>query len=177
MITRRTAIAAGSAMLATPAVGLPSRTAFPAGFFWGAATAGHQVEGNDVNDDVWFLENVQPTIFAEQSGDADNSFELWATDLDLAKSLSLNTYRFSLEWARIEPEPGLYSIAMLDHYKNIIDACRGARASPAGDLQSLHDRRSGSRVALAGSIPNLRSSSRASAIARPATSAPESAMR
>ena len=79
------------------------RTSFPDGFLWGAATAGHQIEGNNTASDSWVLENVKPTIFAEPSGDAVGSFDLWPDDLDLVKGLGLNTYRFSLEWARIEP--------------------------------------------------------------------------
>ena len=131
MIDRRALIATAGALAASGAVGVvPSRKAFPKGFLWGAATAGHQVEGNNVNADVWVLENIKPTIFAEPSGDADNSFELWQTDLDLVKSLGLNSYRFSLEWPRIEPEQGLWSIAMLDHYKRIIDGCRARGVTP-----------------------------------------------
>ena len=131
MIDRRALIATAGALAATSAVGVvPNRKAFPKGFLWGAATAGHQVEGNNVNADVWLLENIKPTIFAEPSGDADNSFELWQTDLDLAKSLGLNSYRFSLEWPRIEPEQGLWSIAMLDHYKRIIEGCRVRGLTP-----------------------------------------------
>jgi beta-glucosidase len=97
---------------------------FPAGFLWGTATAGHQVEGNNTASDLWLLEHVSPTPFAEPSGDAVNSFELWPRDLDLVRSLGLNSYRFSLEWARIEPEPGQFSVAMLDHYKSMIDGCQ-----------------------------------------------------
>jgi beta-glucosidase len=127
-IDRRNFIAAGAALAAAPALGkaasITPRRAFPKGFLWGAATAGHQVEGNNVNSDCWVMENVQPTVFAEPSRDAANSFALWATDLDLAKSLGLNTYRFSLEWPRIEPEKGLFSTAMLDHYKAVIEGCR-----------------------------------------------------
>lgn len=104
--------------------------AFPKNFLWGAATAGHQVEGNNVNSDLWVLENVKPTVFAEPSGDAVNSLMLWAQDLDLAKSLGLNSYRFSIEWARIEPEPGQYSLAMLDHYKAMIEGCRARGLAP-----------------------------------------------
>ena len=103
---------------------------FPKGFLWGAATAGHQVEGNNTSADLWLLENVKPTSFAEPSGDADNSFALWPKDLDLAKRLGLNSYRFSLEWARIEPEPGLWSAAMLDHYKQVLEGCRERGLTP-----------------------------------------------
>jgi beta-glucosidase len=107
----------------------PERT-FPNGFLWGAATAGHQIEGNNVNSDMWLLENLKPTTFAEPSADADNSFELWPEDLNLVRDIGLNSYRFSLEWARIEPEPGLFSVAILDHYKAIIEGCRSRGITP-----------------------------------------------
>lgn len=137
MINRRTIIGAGIAsasLAATPAFAakkkLPFNPSFPKGFLWGAATAGHQVEGNNVNSDTWLLENVEPTVFAEPSGDAVNSLALWPEDLNIVKSLGLNAYRFSIEWARIEPEPGLFSVAMLDHYKAIIDGCRARGLAP-----------------------------------------------
>lgn len=127
-LDRRTMIGAGLALAASPTSAIAAaskrRAEFPRGFLWGAATAGHQVEGNNVNADTWLLENVKPTLYAERSGDALNSFELWPQDLDLVKQMGLSTYRFSLEWARIEPEPGVFSIVMLDHYKRIIDGCR-----------------------------------------------------
>jgi beta-glucosidase len=131
-IDRRTLIAAGAAGAAALSVGRAAQAAggFPKGFLWGTATAGHQVEGNNVASDVWLVEQVKPTLFAEPSGDACNSFALWATDLDLVRSLGLNSYRFSLEWARIEPEPGQFSIAMLDHYKAMIDGCRARGLTP-----------------------------------------------
>src|ERR1700751_3998232 len=109
-IDRRALLAAAGASAAASALGgeaAAKGAGFPRGFLWGAATAGHQVEGNNVASDIWLLENVKPTMFAERSGDADNSFALWPQDLDLVRSLGLNTYRFSLEWERIEPEPGL----------------------------------------------------------------------
>ncbi len=132
-IDRRTLLGAGGALIASPSLAAGPRASnaqFPHGFLWGAATAGHQVEGNNVNSDQWLLENVRPTIAGPPSGDADNSFELWPADLDLVKSIGLNSYRFSLEWARIEPEPGMFSSAMLEHYKAIIDGCRARGLTP-----------------------------------------------
>ena len=124
---RRTLLGAGAALAALPLGATASAAtrgaAFPKGFLWGAATAGHQIEGNNVNSDIWLVENVKPTFFAEPSGDAANSFALWPQDLDLAKALGLNCYRFSIEWSRIEPEPGMFSLAMLDHYKAMIEGC------------------------------------------------------
>ncbi|MDE2301360.1 MAG: glycoside hydrolase family 1 protein [Sphingomonadales bacterium] len=115
---------------ASPARAAARDRAFPRGFLWGAATAGHQVEGNNVNSDCWVLENVKPTLFAEPSRDAANSFALWPKDLDLVRDLGLNTYRFSLEWARIEPEDGLFSTAMLDHYRAMITGCHARGLTP-----------------------------------------------
>lgn len=103
---------------------------FPDGFLWGAATAAYQVEGNNVNSDVWAMEHARPTVYAEPSGDAANSFALWPVDMDLVKRLGLNSYRFSLEWARIEPARGQFSLAMLDHYKAMIEGCRARGLTP-----------------------------------------------
>jgi len=136
MNMNRRQILVGAAALAAVG-GLRTRAAeaaatqtFPKNFLWGAATAGHQVEGNNTASDLWLLENIKPSDFAEPSGDACNSFELWPQDLDLVRSLGLNSYRFSLEWSRIEPEPGQYSLAMLDHYLRMIEGCRERGLAP-----------------------------------------------
>lgn len=137
MINRRHFLAMASATLSAPllakAAGSSTKPAtgqFPHDFLWGAASAGHQVEGNNVNSDIWLLEHAKPTIFKEPSGDACNSFELWETDLNLCRDLGFSSYRFSLEWARIEPEPALFSQAMIDHYKRIIEGCHQRNLVP-----------------------------------------------
>ncbi len=90
--------AAAAAMIGTPLAAQARRpgAAFPKDFLWGASTAAHQVEGNNLNADLWVIENLPGTMFADRSGDAANSFELWPTDLDLVKGMGLNSYRFSL---------------------------------------------------------------------------------
>lgn len=123
------ALAPGAA-LAKGRSASPLNPAFPSDFLWGAATAAHQIEGNNINADLWVIENVPGTIFADRSGDAANSFELWPVDLDLVKGMGLNSYRFSLEWARIEPDEGHFSNAMLDHYKAMIRGCRERGLQP-----------------------------------------------
>lgn len=130
LVNGATLAAAFSAAPAFAAKPKPFNPAFPKGFLWGAATAGHQVEGNNTTSDLWYLENLKPTIFAQPSGDAANSFLLWERDLDLAKSIGLNTYRFSLEWARIEPVKGQFSQAMIDHYGRIIEGCHARGLTP-----------------------------------------------
>ncbi|NYJ08545.1 glycoside hydrolase family 1 protein [Petropleomorpha daqingensis] len=105
-------------------------TTFPDGFLWGAATAAHQVEGGNVNNDHWEMEHAPHTPFVEPSGDACDSYHRWREDLDLVAGAGLNTYRFSLEWSRIEPEEGEFSRAALDHYRRMVDGCRERGLNP-----------------------------------------------
>ena len=97
--------------------------AFPADFIWGAATSAHQVEGNNLNSDWWEREYAGTSDVAEQSGDAADSFHRYPEDIRLLSGQGFGAYRFSLEWARIEPEEGRVSSAMLQHYRRMIDAC------------------------------------------------------
>ncbi|WP_110589611.1 family 1 glycosylhydrolase [Microbacterium suaedae] len=94
---------------------------FPTDFYWGVASAGHQNEGDNVHSDIWTLEHTSPTIFREPSGPACRAYEMWETDLDIVRDMGLNAYRFSVEWARIEPERGVIDTAALDHYEQVVD--------------------------------------------------------
>ncbi len=97
---------------------------FPEDFLWGTATAAHQVEGNNINSDFWLLERMPETLFAEPSGDTIDHYHRYAEDIALLAELGFNSYRFSIEWARIEPEEGFFSEAELNHYRRILEACR-----------------------------------------------------
>ncbi|WP_258804544.1 glycoside hydrolase family 1 protein [Pseudarthrobacter sp. NS4] len=103
---------------------------FPADFLWGVASAGHQVEGNNVNSDTWFLEHLPGTIFSEPSGDALDHYHRYREDIALIASLGFTSYRFSLEWARIEPAEGEFSTAGLNHYKRMLETCREHGLTP-----------------------------------------------
>jgi len=103
---------------------------FPAGFLWGVAGAGHQTEGDNTNSDTWFAEHVTPTVFAEPSGRACDSWTRWREDVGLAAGLGLTAYRFSVEWARVEPEEGAYSAEALGHYEAIVDECLARGLAP-----------------------------------------------
>jgi beta-glucosidase len=96
---------------------------FPTGFLWGVAAAGHQSEGDNTASDTWFAEHVTPSVFREPSGKACNGYELWREDVDLAADMALTAYRFSVEWARIEPTEGEFSAAALTHYEAIVERC------------------------------------------------------
>ena len=106
------------------------QTTFPDDFLWGTATAAHQVEGNNVNSDFWVLEHLPETIFVEPSGDAIDHYHRYPDDIALLAGLGFNSYRFSIEWARVEPEEGHFSTAMLDHYRRMAETCHRHRLKP-----------------------------------------------
>ncbi len=127
---------------------------FPKGFLWGAATASHQVEGDNRNDwSVWEKANAErlargseaafawnpnwerfraeatnPTNYI--SGTACDHWNRYAEDFDIVQSLGLNSYRFSIEWSRIEPEPGHFDEVALRHYGDMLAALRERNIEP-----------------------------------------------
>jgi beta-glucosidase len=103
---------------------------FPAKFLWGAATAAHQVEGNNINTDNWLLERAPNTMYQEPSGDACDHYHLYEQDINQLADLGFNAYRFSIEWARIEPEKGFFSRAELEHYRRMLEVCQKRELTP-----------------------------------------------
>ncbi len=103
---------------------------FPKDFMWGASTAAHQVEGNNINSESWVLEHLPGTIYAEPSGDAIDHYHRYSEDIALLAELGFNSYRFSIEWARIEPEEGEFSYAELEHYRRMLAACHEHGITP-----------------------------------------------
>jgi beta-glucosidase len=108
--------------------------AFPDGFLWGAATAAHQIEGNNLNNDWWKLEHDAARFGVQFSGDACDSYHRFDEDMRLLASAGLNAYRFSFEWSRIEPSPGKFSRALLAHYRRMIDTALGLGLTPVVTL-------------------------------------------
>ena len=91
---------------------------FDTGFLLGAATAAHQVEGNNTNSDCWAMEQMEHTTFTEPSLDAVDHYHRYCEDIALMADAGLNAYRFSIEWARIEPEEGRFDEKELRHYQD-----------------------------------------------------------
>jgi beta-glucosidase len=109
--------------------------AFPADFLWGASTAAHQIEGNNVNNDWWEREHAPGSSIAEPSGDACDSYHRYREDMALLAELGFDSYRFSLEWSRIEPEQGFFSRAEIDHYRRMAATCHEVGLTP---ILTLH---------------------------------------
>lgn len=97
-------------------------TEFRAGFLWGSATAAHQVEGGNHNNDWWEWEHRGDSPCQESSGDGIDHWNRYREDFALLASLGQNAHRFSLEWSRIEPAENEFSHAALDHYARVLDS-------------------------------------------------------
>ena len=106
---------------------------FPKEFLWGAATSAYQVEGDNALSDWWEWE--KRVNLKDASGKATRHYEFYAQDFDRAKELSHNCHRFSIEWARIEPEEGKFCEKELEHYKQVILALKERSLKP---IVTLH---------------------------------------
>lgn len=108
---------------------------FPEGFRWGVATAAHQIEGGNVNNDWWAWEHAPGSPCEEPSVDACDSWNRWEEDVELVASLGLDNYRFTVEWSRLEPEPGVWSHATVERYRRWCTALRERGIEP---ILTLH---------------------------------------
>lgn len=107
---------------------------FPQGFMVGASTAAHQVEGNNVHSDYWLQENVEHSQFVEPSGEAVDHYHRYEEDIRLMAEAGLNAYRFSIEWARIEPKQGEFDENEIEHYRKVIACCKENGVEPVVTL-------------------------------------------
>lgn len=88
---------------------------FPKGFLWGAATSSYQVEGSNIHAD-WEK--------FKSAGQACDQYHLYKQDFNLAKDLSHNSHRLSIEWSRIEPQEGQFDEAEIKHYVEVLKSLK-----------------------------------------------------
>ncbi|HMP67435.1 MAG TPA: glycoside hydrolase family 1 protein [Candidatus Paceibacterota bacterium] len=127
---------------------------FPFDFYWGTATASHQIEGGQNNDwSVWekkvakklaknskksFKKNPNWQKFQSEaenpdnyiSGQACDSWNKFEEDFNIIQFLGLKAYRFSIEWSRIEPEEGKFDEQAIARYKKMITSLRARKIEP-----------------------------------------------
>ncbi|PIW20257.1 MAG: hypothetical protein COW33_02895, partial [Anaerolineae bacterium CG17_big_fil_post_rev_8_21_14_2_50_57_27] len=110
---------------------------FPRGFLWGTATAAHQVEGNNTNNNWWAWEQQEGRIAnGEKSGLACDWWGgCWKEDFDRAAEAGQNTHRLSVEWSRIQPAPDRWDEDALEHYRHML---RGLRERGMTPMVTLH---------------------------------------
>ena len=100
---------------------------FPENFYWGAATASYQVEGGIENTD-WAKAARDGRV--PVCGLACDHYNRYEADFDLAEDLGHNAHRFSVEWARIEPEDGKFDESAIEHYRAVLQALRARNIEP-----------------------------------------------
>ncbi|WP_255506076.1 family 1 glycosylhydrolase [Mycolicibacterium sp. 018/SC-01/001] len=108
---------------------------FPPGFLWGTSLGAHQSEGNNLASDWWAIETAPDSPLPEPSGDAIDGYHRWNEDLELAADAGMHDFRFGIEWSRIEPADGHWSLANVQHYRRIIDRANELGLRP---LPTLH---------------------------------------
>ncbi|OGG50588.1 hypothetical protein A2763_04465 [Candidatus Kaiserbacteria bacterium RIFCSPHIGHO2_01_FULL_54_36] len=104
---------------------------FPDGFLWGASTASFQVEGGIENND--WAEAAREGR-APPAGAACDFYNRYEADFDIAKGLGMNAQRFSIEWARIEPQEGKFDEAEIEHYRGVLRALHARGLTPMVNL-------------------------------------------
>lgn len=131
---------------------------FPKDFLWGASTASHQVEGGTVNQwSQWELahatelaETAEKRLgwlpdwkeIREQAENPDNyvsgrgvdHYNRYEEDFDLLEKLQFNSFRFGLEWSRIQPEEGVFDKEAIAHYHRYIDSLNQRGIEPVMNL-------------------------------------------
>jgi beta-glucosidase len=111
-------------------ISLPA-LALPRDFKFCVSTAAHQVEGHNENSDWWLWENAPGKI---KNGDtslvATDSWNHLDEDIANMKWMGIDTYRFSVEWAKIEPREGEFDEAMIQRYVEQIEALKRAGIEP-----------------------------------------------
>ncbi|MBV8528296.1 MAG: glycoside hydrolase family 1 protein [Candidatus Dormibacteraeota bacterium] len=108
----------------------------PPDFLIGCATAAHQVEGGIDNDWSAFERQVPSPIAAGgRTTRAIDHHSRYREDLAQLAAAAQNAHRFSIEWARVEPSPGVFDRAALDHYGDVVRVCRDVGLEPVVTLQ------------------------------------------
>lgn len=113
-----------------PARDLRSPLSFPSGFLWGVSTAAHQVEGGNHNNQWSAWEASGRIKSGDRCGQACDWWNNAERDFDLAREIGLNALRLSVEWSRIEPEPGRWDPRALQRYREMLQGLRERGIQP-----------------------------------------------
>jgi beta-glucosidase len=117
-----------------------TRSDFPEGFLFGAATSSYQIEGHGfggAGPTHWdtFAATPGNVVRAENGAIACDHYHRWEEDLDLLKAGNFDVYRFSTSWARVMPEGrGQVNAEGLDFYDRLVDGLLARGIKPAATL-------------------------------------------
>jgi beta-glucosidase len=108
---------------------------FPDGFLWGCATAAHQIEGGNRANDWWRWERRGGIVTGDSADVACDAWHRYAEDAALLAELHNNAHRLSIEWSRVEPSPGEFDAAAVEHYRDVLADLRARGMTP---MVTLH---------------------------------------
>lgn len=112
------------------------RIPFPDNFVWGTATAAHQVEGHNENNDWWAFEQLPGAIWhGDRSGLACDWWRNAEDDFDRMVDLNLNGHRLSIEWSRVEPDEGVWDERAVARYRQMLSGLHNRGIEP---MVTLH---------------------------------------
>ncbi|MFD0000479.1 family 1 glycosylhydrolase [Nocardia sp. NPDC127526] len=135
--TRRHSLAALAAAAlavfacAAPAAAAPAPASLPAvgaGFHWGVAASGFQSEGH-APDSNWTRYIASHPDYDPYENSVD-FYTRYASDIALAENLGVGVYRIGIEWARVQPRPGVWDENGFAFYDKVVDAIRAAGMRP-----------------------------------------------
>ena len=96
---------------------------------FGVATADHQCEAYEAGwEDSW--DDWERDRSLTRRARATDFWTRYAEDVELARGLGCTAFRLSVAWARVEPSPGVFDLAVLDHYRQVVDTIVRAGMEP-----------------------------------------------
>lgn len=123
---------AASAELLFPHAGSTSAPSGRGSFRFGAATAATQIEDKNTFTD-WYAWTSPPPFGLGRGEFVDSAamgYSLSLQDVSLIEAMHLDSYRFGVEWARVEPEMGRFDEEALKHYSDLVDQLLASGITP-----------------------------------------------
>jgi beta-glucosidase len=117
-----------SASKSSPGTGFAME--FPRGFLWGVSTAAHQVEGENQDNQWYDWEAAGRIRSGERCGLACDWWNNAERDFDLARDMGLNALRLSVEWSRLEPQPGQWNGQAWQRYRQMLEGLQQRGIQP-----------------------------------------------
>ncbi len=104
-------------------------------FAWGISTASYQYEDPAVKpgQKEFFFTDWDISITQGKAPEKGNALYTWThfeKDLAAIKKIGITYYRFSIEWARVEPQPGVYNEAAVRRYVEMARRLKEAGIEP-----------------------------------------------
>lgn len=122
------AVALASGLASAQAGATPGVAPFGPDFEWGVATSGFQSEG--IPPDSNWARYVADGRTHDPYGSGPDFRHRYAEDVANAAAMGVDTFRFSVEWARVQPRPGEWDEAEFSYYDDVVREIRAHGMRP-----------------------------------------------